>query len=643
MKLCPNGHQVDDDLRFCPQCGQEIIEYLNFCPKCGQKRSGSERFCMSCGTLLEKNHTAITQTEEPINNKPKKKKKVFPILLTTLVVLLLGAGCAGVYYWKFMKKDYSLQNLAKVVCEYDEMGDFHDGRAWFRKGDKYGFVDKMGNEIVPAKYDEVVDFKEERACVSLRYQEGNKKCGYIDLTGKEIVPVKYDVPFAEGPRLLSYSEGMAIVNKKKNNEDYFGFIDLDGKEVIPCKYGVWPDDFHYGIALVDDNKYIDKTGKELTRDELLKQKRLVTCWKGEKMGFANLAGQTVIPCQYDIAQEFVEGMAAVCKDQKWGYIDSLGNEVIPIKYYSQERYDGLTCDDWNELGAPDEANNFHEGLVMVMKDGKAGYFNKEGKTVIDFQYDRAADFSEDFAAVKKNDKWGFIDKEGKSTIECKYDSVCSFKEGVATVMLGNKWGCIDKSGKEIVPLGYDNIRNFSEGLAIAVKGGIICVIDKDGKSTLDYTSEEVKLRLEQKKIKEEREQMQREAEERERQRIYEEENKPENRFKKIMESGESVWKCDDYNIVIFLEPTSSGGGSISYLCCSSDMTRCLLDTSSRGSFAVQGASITANTHGVGLTVFRTQLYFTISNEYGDLNIIQQGERQHVFHQIDKPFDDPLNR
>lgn len=46
MRKCPNGHDVSDDVKYCPKCGAEIqenvAEDIRFCKKCGQERKGAE-------------------------------------------------------------------------------------------------------------------------------------------------------------------------------------------------------------------------------------------------------------------------------------------------------------------------------------------------------------------------------------------------------------------------------------------------------------------------------------------------------------------------------------------------------------------------------------------------------------------------
>jgi len=87
-------------------------------------------------------------------------------------------------------------------------------------------------------------------------------------------------------------------------------------------------------------------------------------------------------------------------------------------------------------------------------NNKWGYIDEKGKEVIPFKYDDAKNFSEGLAAIKHNGKWGFIDNRGLEIISCKYDITTPFFEGLAQVKLNDKYGCIDKTGKTVVPIKY---------------------------------------------------------------------------------------------------------------------------------------------------------------------------------------------
>lgn len=428
------------------------------------------------------------------NLKVKRSQRMLNMRLAFTFCFALSA-IDTVYALDEISNDSSLKKIAETIKGCSNIGDFHEGRAWFCKNEKFGFVDKMGNMIVPAKYDDVADFKEGRAWVANRGEDDQYRCGYIDLEGKEVIPIKYKVSSVEGANKISFSEGLAAVPMRTDNYDspIYGYIDKMGNEVIPAKFSI-AGDFKNGIASVDLDKYIDKTGKLLSYNDLRTHDEIVIFSQDEKMGLKHLNGKIVVPCKYDIVQNFSEGMAAVCEETLWGYVDSFGNNIIPCLYRSVNYYDNGVMDDWGEYGSPDEANDFHEGLVMVMKNRMAGFLNKQGKTVIPFVYKRAKDFSEGFAAVKTTQKWGFVDKEGNNVIPCRYDTVASFKEGLAAAVKNGKCGYVNANGQEIVPFifdkpeDYEPLNDFHEGLAIVKKNGALGYVDKEGKSTFDVAA-----------------------------------------------------------------------------------------------------------------------------------------------------------
>ncbi len=65
--------------------------------------------------------------------------------------------------------------------------------------------------------------------------------------------------------------------------------------------------------------------------------------------------------------------------------------------------------------AYEDAGSFSEGLAAVKKDGKWGYIDETGEAVIDFRYDYAGRFSEGLAFVMRQDYGLIVDKTGKET------------------------------------------------------------------------------------------------------------------------------------------------------------------------------------------------------------------------------------
>ena len=104
-----------------------------------------------------------------------------------------------------------------------------------------------------------------------------------------------------------------------------------------------------------------------------------------KWGYIDKTGATVIPPQYDYAQEFVDGVAPVAMEIensfefKWTYIDTNGTPLWGVDF--------------------EEAMPFSDGLAAVMRDGLWGYINPDGEVVIPFQFQTAGPFDQNHAHV----------------------------------------------------------------------------------------------------------------------------------------------------------------------------------------------------------------------------------------------------
>jgi len=71
----------------------------------------------------------------------------------------------------------------------------------------------------------------------------------------------------------------------------------------------------------------------------------------------------VIPLQFEEAESFVQGLAAVKENGQWGYINAKGEWAIPPKFAKVPKY-------------------FDKGLAVVLEAGKPIYINTKGETVL---------------------------------------------------------------------------------------------------------------------------------------------------------------------------------------------------------------------------------------------------------------------
>lgn len=175
----------------------------------------------------------------------------------------------------------------------------------------------------------------------------------------------------------------------------------------------------------------------------------------EKIDKASLNGELnyefIIDPQFDKCDMPVDGIIGTQKidgdNVGHGFIDTDGS-IITDAMYDETRY---------YIGASSASSGFSQGLAPVRKNGKWGYIDMQGKTVIDFRFDDAFGFSDDLARVVVSGKSGYINKEGEIVIAPKYDDCSEFHEGVAAAMLNNKYGFIGKNGEWIIKPTYDAI------------------------------------------------------------------------------------------------------------------------------------------------------------------------------------------
>ncbi|MEO5926960.1 MAG: WG repeat-containing protein [Bryobacteraceae bacterium] len=194
-----------------------------------------------------------------------------------------------------------------------------------------------------------------------------------------------------------------------------------------------------------------------------------------RWGYIDHGGAWKIEPQFDGADEFHEGLAAVRKDGKWGYIDATGNFAIEPQF--------------------SRAQQFSEGLAVVSKSSgdrvwetRFGYIDKTGAFVIPAKFARADRFSEGLATVCENnclgkartDKHGVIDRSGDYIIPPTFEWITPFSEGLAAATLDRdgpiRYGYIDRTGKVVIEAKWFAAGQFRQGLAATLSG----YIDKRG-------------------------------------------------------------------------------------------------------------------------------------------------------------------
>ena len=221
-----------------------------------------------------------------------------------------------------------------------------------------------------------------------------------------------------------------------------------------------------------------KNGKVVPLQNTYKNVKNKKWWIEKKKVYKT--GEMVVPFKYDEVEDCNEGMIGVRINDKWGYVNSSGEEIIPIKYH----YDSSLISD------------FYDGIAVVEVEdengSKFGLVNKQGKEITPIKYDDVAPFSEGLACVGIGDKCGYVNKQGKEVIKIKYGyqhaysrtadypMISDFNEGLACVQIGNKIGYINKKEEIVIPAKFDHGTRFKEGRAFVGIGDKYGYINKKG-------------------------------------------------------------------------------------------------------------------------------------------------------------------
>ncbi len=173
-------------------------------------------------------------------------------------------------------------------------------------------------------------------------------------------------------------------------------------------------------------------------------------------------GYTTITGEYENVRALVYGLVVVGKDQKYGVINSKGEEVISVKYDEVEFIQnvkeffvyannniGLLSSDGKTIIKPTEYDsisvyNAEKQLYLVEKNGKYGVLNRKGEVVIHAEYSQI----------------GLADTNGKienNEFEDQVKDPRVLFETCIPVKQGTKYGLFDVDGTELAKTVYDGL------------------------------------------------------------------------------------------------------------------------------------------------------------------------------------------
>ena len=211
-------------------------------------------------------------------------------------------------------------------------------------------------------------------------------------------------------------------------------------------------------------------------------------------------------------------------DNKWGIIDSNGNDVITPSYQEMmivpnEKKDVFLCTydvnyetgeyktkvlnkdnkeiftEYEQVEAIQNMKDnqlwYEQNVLRVRKDGKYGIINLDGKVLVEPQYDEitAVTGIENAYKVKKDNLYGIFDNEGKQIINVEYADITNLgkdnKSGYIVKDQNNKFGIVDYSANKVLEIKYDSIEKvYGNDLYVVTENGAKKLVNKSGEDVI---------------------------------------------------------------------------------------------------------------------------------------------------------------
>ncbi len=421
-------------------------------------------------------------------------------------------------------------SLSEAVKRYDEVREFHNGIAIVRQSGRYGFIDSLGNEIVPCDY------------IGLSYNEPGfyttyvsnhwhlSEQGLIGPDGKRLTQDKFQkIEYMPDLHILCCYDGFPRQ-----------FFNLDGEEVNPGLYdkaaiqkaeaygelsGFTP--FYEGIAMV---KYYDRPSKSYYHKMIDKEGNIVMSIteNNGKFGVVDVDGNEVVPHRYQSIDDYDSGYLLVSDGvHRQGLWDlQAGKETVSPIYnvYGNfgKEYDLVHTFLKNGLLVARHTDgvqslvNPSDGKVLIGEEAEAAAFELlpngfiraaynngglfkyaiydiEGNELIG-KYDYIYEGPQGFVVRKYEErngerliKEGVFNLKGKKIVDVDNYSCGKPSEGLVPVKheQSGKYGYVNMKGKYVIEPKYDRAGYFSEGLAPVEIDGHWGYVNRAGADTFN--------------------------------------------------------------------------------------------------------------------------------------------------------------
>lgn len=443
------------------------------------------------------------------------KKKLGFVILIAVTILIFQKN----YKKNELKKDEKVHYLEEIL-NIESGSRLEKDYLVFKLNNKYGIMTQDGKIVKNGEYDQIISL-DDKMYLLLKENElvayNVEKNKLFRLDGMSIIGENLYKILKNGKYGVIDSEFNVVVepinDRVENKNDRILIINKEKLEVLDRDMNARIKDIPNSFQEVElgvgntiyfkiDNKWgiLGNNGQTLVDakyDKLvnLNDENIVIGYIEDETYLINLEKKIEKKIEYENYSKESENTIMVMKDNKIGYIDDTGREIIPLKYeggfYFSKYRDFLQLKENGEWKLLDlttlkekklpytDIGEYVEGYMVAEKDEKYGYIDKDGKVKIPFKYSIAENFKESVGVVASSDGYGAIDKSGKEIVPLIYDEVY-VNEGYIYVVKDKKIGLFDKDGTKILPVEYDNLSVVENERVLFEKEGKLGIIKMNG-------------------------------------------------------------------------------------------------------------------------------------------------------------------
>ena len=376
-------------------------------------------------------------------------------VINTKGTVLVKTKYDGIESDRYYEENNSYKKSGYIVKETTE------------EGYRYGYINVNGKQILENKYNDlyrITDIDSEDIYIICAE---NGKYG-LTKNGKQEINNEYQT--------LTYNESNNTITALKGKN--YGVLSMQGKTILPFEYKQIDisGKYIYGTTQDENEKVFDENGKEIPMEfnesiidvEKTNYKIHINTADGKTSYEIYENDQKTTKNEYIYIENLYNNYFTACKtDGKLGIIDSNDETKVEFKYNSIQKIEGtelietiqndtqtieIYTKDMKKIFELENANlETKSNYIKIYNNNEIKYITLDGNEIKNTEL-----FSNNkIFADKKENKWGFVDKNGQTVVNYEYDNITELNQyGFAGIKKDGVWGIVDENGNIVVEPKY---------------------------------------------------------------------------------------------------------------------------------------------------------------------------------------------